>query len=742
MSGYYIHRKRLIERLTSLMQDEVNAGSSEDGMRRMVFITGPEGMGKLGLARSYAMSADQDYDRVITLPCLPDEKPDLYRMLLVHNSLHPEDIITIRDIYLADRRTLLIISHFTGIEPDDFMEQLAQNTGQARLLVLSDHNEIYQYPYAWISYLNLMEEDTGEQADFAFQLFLSRYTMNPLMTDDAEPARDLTEDEQVLIRRILACCGNNAAAATILGTYMREYANIKPARIYEYLASEITPLDDTKQIVFKLFNLLFLFSAFSLSPADCRILTVLALLPGCRIDRVFLMALLTGSSKAYDTDDLRYSIQILSNLEWIQASARYVYIHPLINQYLAGFYQTSPDLYREFLTSWLLHDTCDNNQYLIERILQKAEIGLWAGRFKLVCDLLIQEASSQQRLSRFCMSEGPFLLAFGDQLSLQTMSLSRRFLAYDLLTGMEYPLLDLASGMDFRQVLAFNGEKIPWEKKSSASETEADNPFNPDMQGIANVQDSADTEGTANVQDGTDMHSTAEGQTSARGQRVTAAQRIHLLQLTLSSHTYDLVFPTDLLGCPIMQIPDWFCANNSAITGLILPAGLRTIGHHAFFLCSNMGGPLVIPEAVDTIGAFAFSFCGITQVEFSKVRTKYGSYIFSGCRRLNEVIIPKKMDVIPTGIFSRSGLSAIDLPETVTEIGDHAFEFCLLGGQLKLPDSIRQIGDYAFMGNRFLSGEVNLPASLEVMGEGIFAGCDRLEGSWIEPEADANTPLT
>ncbi|MGX8715086.1 MAG: hypothetical protein ACSW8A_04985, partial [Lachnospiraceae bacterium] len=379
-------------------------------------------------------------------------------------------MVTIRDLYLADDRILLIISHFTGNDPDDLMEQLAMNTGLSRILILSEHNEIYQYPFARISYLNLMEEDSDEQADFAFRLFLSHYSMDPVLTEGADPPGNLTEEEALQVHKILACCSNNAAAASVLGSYMREYANIKPGRIYEYLSGEIKALDDTKQRVFKLFNLLFFFSAFSLSTSDCRVLTVLALLPGCQISRLFLMALLTGNSTAYHVDDLRRSVQLLSDLEWIKSSGQYVYIHPLINEYLAGFYSTDPDLYRELLTSWLLYDTCDNNQYLVERILQKAEIGLWAGRFKLVCDLLTQEASSQQRLSQFCTSDGPFLLAFGDKLSLQSMSISRRFLAYDLNTGEEYPIFDLASGMDFRQVLAFNGERIPWERNTDHKE--------------------------------------------------------------------------------------------------------------------------------------------------------------------------------------------------------------------------------------------------------------------------------
>ena len=112
---------------------------------------------------------------------------------------------------------------------------------------------------------------------------------------------------------------------------------------------------------------------------------------------------------------------------------------------------------------------------------------------------------------------------------------------------------------------------------------------------------------------------------------------------------------------------------------------------------------VVIPEGVETIGAYAFA--NLTALE--------------------EVVLPSTLEAIEYGaFFGCTKLKTVKGLEHVKLINQNAFAYCNISNDLSL-DSIHAIGDYAFAGNRNLKS-VKLPSTLSSIGAYAFMGNSKL----------------
>ena len=103
-----------------------------------------------------------------------------------------------------------------------------------------------------------------------------------------------------------------------------------------------------------------------------------------------------------------------------------------------------------------------------------------------------------------------------------------------------------------------------------------------------------------------------------------------------------------------------------------IPNGVVEIKLYAFTGCKGLTG-VDVPDSLTTIGSYAFSYSGLTEVPaFKKVTTLDGT--FRGC----------------------TGLVSVTVPEGVQEIGTYAFEDCTSLTTVRLPSSIKKIGMHAF----------------------------------------------
>ena len=122
---------------------------------------------------------------------------------------------------------------------------------------------------------------------------------------------------------------------------------------------------------------------------------------------------------------------------------------------------------------------------------------------------------------------------------------------------------------------------------------------------------------------------------------------------------------------------------------------------------------VIIPEGVETIGAYAFAYLtALEEVVLPSTLVQIEYNAFYGCTNLKKITF--------------SGENNLKI------INKSAFERCDLQGTLNLP-SAYVISDYAFAGNMDLKGIV-LPETLQTIGAYAFAGCSNLSNVQISAQ--------
>lgn len=104
---------------------------------------------------------------------------------------------------------------------------------------------------------------------------------------------------------------------------------------------------------------------------------------------------------------------------------------------------------------------------------------------------------------------------------------------------------------------------------------------------------------------------------------------------------------------------------------------MEAIGYSAFDHCQNLGGQLVIPAEVTSIGNCAFAYTKVTSLSFAEnsILETIGIQAFCNCTDLEFAVIPASVSSIGGAAFSVCNhLSTIVvLPATPPVLGDQAF---------------------------------------------------------------------
>ena len=110
-----------------------------------------------------------------------------------------------------------------------------------------------------------------------------------------------------------------------------------------------------------------------------------------------------------------------------------------------------------------------------------------------------------------------------------------------------------------------------------------------------------------------------------------------------------------------------------------------------------------IPDAVTSIGSYAFSESGLTSIVISENVSEIGNYAFGFCASLTTVTLPEdgSLTAINWGAFNGcTSLTSINIPSTVTYLGTYAFSGCTSLEDLYLPASVTSInGSFHGAGN-------------------------------------------
>lgn len=121
------------------------------------------------------------------------------------------------------------------------------------------------------------------------------------------------------------------------------------------------------------------------------------------------------------------------------------------------------------------------------------------------------------------------------------------------------------------------------------------------------------------------------------------------------------------------EVSDYLFNGCDKLTSIKIPNSVTRIGNNAFVDCGSLQS-ITIPENVTTIGAYAFSFSGLTSITIPSSVTSIGAYAFYACSALTGITINGEIVTIQERTFdSCTSLSSIKIPDSVTTIGESAF---------------------------------------------------------------------
>lgn len=183
----------------------------------------------------------------------------------------------------------------------------------------------------------------------------------------------------------------------------------------------------------------------------------------------------------------------------------------------------------------------------------------------------------------------------------------------------------------------------------------------------------------------------------------------------------NLEIPETIDGYTVTDIAESAFKDCVGLTGVIIPATVKTIGCHAFDGCTKMAS-VNIPEGITVLEDYVFANSGLTSIEIPNTVVEIGSYAFKNTK-IVEFRIPEGVSIVGIGAFSdNSCLTEAILPDSLTYIADNMFQNCYYLGDVKLPKKVITIGDYAFCGCFGLKSMI-LPEGLVSIGKFAYGSC-------------------
>lgn len=142
-----------------------------------------------------------------------------------------------------------------------------------------------------------------------------------------------------------------------------------------------------------------------------------------------------------------------------------------------------------------------------------------------------------------------------------------------------------------------------------------------------------------------------------------------------------VTFPTTLSRIGSIERPNTYRSildpmpqgafENSGLTEILLPNGLKEICKHSFSGCKKLVSA-VLPSKLGKIGGWAFNYCtSLNDIHFPMSLTEIGAFAFNGCLALTVVVLNEGLTKIGMGAFQEcENLTKILIPSTVIEIVD------------------------------------------------------------------------
>lgn len=187
---------------------------------------------------------------------------------------------------------------------------------------------------------------------------------------------------------------------------------------------------------------------------------------------------------------------------------------------------------------------------------------------------------------------------------------------------------------------------------------------------------------------------------------------------------------TCILPKSLKGLGEYAFAYCKAIEKVTLPDGLTYIGDEAFMTETSGLNMINLPSTVDSIGATAFYYQPIGDLDFSHV-SRFGRYCLEGTN-IKTIQLNDKVKTIPECMFYCCGeLTSISIPGSVETICKQAFLDCGQLATVTMGEGIRKIEMEAFKNNGKLNS-ISFPSTIEEIGSNAFDGVPAIENLPIE----------
>lgn len=124
---------------------------------------------------------------------------------------------------------------------------------------------------------------------------------------------------------------------------------------------------------------------------------------------------------------------------------------------------------------------------------------------------------------------------------------------------------------------------------------------------------------------------------------------------------------------------------------IVIPQGVKILGDNTFYNCAELT-EIIMPEGLKHIGHMCFSRCPITSIKLPSTVETMQRAVFEECVNLSEIVLPESLRELGHRSFSRCTLlTAIDYPETLSVFRSRLFENCKFV-EFSLKPSVRELG--------------------------------------------------
>lgn len=252
-----------------------------------------------------------------------------------------------------------------------------------------------------------------------------------------------------------------------------------------------------------------------------------------------------------------------------------------------------------------------------------------------------------------------------------------------------------------------------------------------------------DEEGNAKLdENGNAIIKTVEMPVIKFGIDLNQAQRDNIEKLTVSKNlvafTHDLADCTNLTEVVIPEdaaLESFYSGGyskgmfyNTALTGIFIPAGVKTLPDGIFCNCYQFTSITFSPDSqLEQIGARAFAATAIKTLDIPDTVTAIGENAFGmntdngNFCQLEEIKLPDGLTEIPDCLFRGCvNLTKVTFGSNVTSIGADAFKGTALT-EIVIPDSVTALGNYGVFADIPTLTSVTIGGGIKTLPSGIFA---------------------